>query len=286
VAYVRAMRDFVKSLDPQRFVTYADDSVAQVDDPRSTAAVLADFVMMNQYFGSWHGPAELLPERLTRLGRLLPEKMIVISEFGLAGTFAPDAEAADARRRALMREQMAEFARHDFIGGAIFWCYQDYKSHRNLPPGETIGFVEMGLVDEWRQRRGSYELWQELNAPARASVAWNETYRTPTAFRATITPRSEKELPFYRMHGYRLEWQVWDDDDAVVAHGTETLPEIEAPYEIEKRWPQRESKRLRLRLRLVRPTGFAALDEGFTWWEPRSGGLTVDEMKARGAAVP
>ena len=123
--------------------------------------------MMNQYFGSWHGPAEGLAPALERVGRMFPDKMVVISEFGLAGLFAPDTQQADRMRVEIMESQLAEFAKHDFIAGAIFWCYQDYKSHRNLWPGLTTDCVEMGLVDENRQRLPSYDVWRDETSPAR-----------------------------------------------------------------------------------------------------------------------
>jgi hypothetical protein len=286
VAYVKALKEHVKSLDPDRYVTYADDSAANVDDPTTTAVVHADFMMMNQYFGSWAGPAEQLAPRLERLGRLLPDKLIVVSEFGLAGIFAPDAATADRRRSEVLQSQLDELARHDFVGGAIFWCYQDYKSHRNLPPGETQGFVEMGLVDEWRQRHPSYDVWKRRNAPASASVRWNETYTAPTEARLVLTPRGEHELPSYPLHGYRAEWTIEDDDNRVLATGAQPLAGAGAPQELVVTWPKVATKAVTLRLRLVRPTGFAALEETFTWWEPRSGGLSTEQMKREGKVTP
>ena len=66
--------------------------------------------------------------------------MVVISEFGLAGLFAPDtAQARPCCASRSCESQMREFERHDFVAGAVFWCYQDYRSHRNLWPGETTG---------------------------------------------------------------------------------------------------------------------------------------------------
>ena len=51
------MYETVKKLDPDRYVSYADDKISKGADPAVNAASIADFVMMNQYFGSWHGPA-------------------------------------------------------------------------------------------------------------------------------------------------------------------------------------------------------------------------------------
>jgi len=227
-----------------------------------------------------------LPSKLERLGAALSDKMIVISEFGMPGVFAPDAATADAQRVRIIREQLAEFARHDWIGGAIFWCYQDYKSHRNLRPGESSGYVDHGLVDEQRQRRPSYQVWREANEPLRVSVEWNSVYETPTGFTAQIARRGEEELPSYPLRGYRAEWTVWDDDDRLVGEGATVLPLLGPPQTLEGRWAGLNSKGLRLRIRVVPPTGIPALDRAWRWWEPRSGGLTLPQMEREGKPIP
>jgi hypothetical protein len=288
VAYVRAMKEMIDELDPDRFVTYADDSLPGVKNAEESAASLVDFIMWNQYFGSWAGPAALLPETVERIGKLFPDKMIVVSEFGAAGIFAPDKPRADELRSRIMRDQVELFSKYDFIGGLVFWCYQDYKSHRNLRPAEDQGFVEMGLVDEDRQRRPSFFLWRELNAPATLRVDWNPltTYTPPAGFRATIARRSEAEIPSYALRGYRLAWEVLDDDDQVVARGERDVPEVGPEQTIEVAWKPPTTKAVSLRLRLLRPTGFVAAEETLPWWQPRSGGQDLHEMKERGTPVP
>jgi beta-glucuronidase len=288
VAYVRTMKEMIDALDPDRFVTFADDSLPGVKRAEESAASLADFIMWNQYFGSWAGSATLLPETVERIGKLFPDKMIVVSEFGAAGIFAPDKPRADELRSRITRDQVALFGKYDFIGGLVFWCYQDYKSHRNLRPGEDQGFVEMGVVDEDRQRRPSYFLWRELNAPATISVDWNPitTYTPPAGFRATIRRRGEGEIPSYDLRGYRLVWDAWDDDDQRVGGGEQTLPDIGPARTVEASWQPPATKSMKLRLRLYRPTGFLALEETLDWWQPRSDGQDLEEMERRGTPVP
>ncbi len=286
-AYVKAMVEYVKSLDPTRYVSYADDGLGWLRDPAANANQYTDFVMMNQYYGSWAGPAEGLAPALDRVGRMFPDKMVLISEFGLAGVFAPDPVRADVERIAILREQMAEFERHDFVAGAIFWCYQDYKSHRNLRPGETSGFVEMGLVDQDRQRRPSYEVFRERMSPARLSLALTRSDRyRPDGFRATIERRRPDELPSYDLRGYRAEWEARDQEGGLIASGGKDLPVIGAPQTIEGAWPPGTSRALTLTLRVLRPTGFVAAEKTERWWEGRSGGLSVEEARRRGLAAP
>jgi beta-glucuronidase len=273
-AYVRAMVEHVKALDPGRYVSYADDGLPFVADAAQNANQYTDFVMMNQYFGSWAGPAEGLAPALERVGRMFPDKMVLVSEFGLAGPFAPDTTQADRMRAGTIESQLAEFERHDFVAGAIFWCYQDYKSHRNLWPGLTTGWVEMGLLDEDRQRRPSYSTWQERTSPARLGVAWTGArFGAPVGFRATVERRPVTELPSYELRGYRLVWEARDHDGTRLAGGTQELPVIGPPATVDGSWPATTSREVRLTLRLVRPTGFVAAERTERWWEPRSGGL-------------
>jgi beta-glucuronidase len=287
-AYVKAMVEHVKALDPGRFVSYADDGLGHLTEASINANQYTDFIMMNQYFGSWAGPAEGLAPALERVGKMFPDKTVVISEFGLAGPFAPDTAQADVKRIEVMRSQLAEFARHDFVAGAVFWCYQDYKSHRNLWPGETSGFVEMGLVDENRQRLPSYYAWQQETSPARLAVEWTRPmyYAAPTGFKATVARRPANELPSYDLRGYRLEWEAREHDGALLASGTRTLPVIGAPATVEGTWAATKSREVRLTLRLVRPTGFVAAEKTERWWEPRSGGLSPEDAAKQGLARP
>jgi hypothetical protein len=215
------------------------------------------------------------------------DKMFLISEFGLAGMFAPDPAAADQMRVKIARDQMAEFARHDFIAGAIFWCYQDYKSHRNLRPGQRQGFVEMGVVDQDRQRYPSYDAWRQLNAPVRVRLEWSGgSFGPPTGFRATLTPRGAGELPSYVPRGYRAVWEARDHDGSLIASGEAALSEVTAPIPVEASWAPPATREVRVRMRVVRPTGFDAAEETLTWWAPTSGGLDVPVMEKEGRSVP
>jgi hypothetical protein len=290
-AYFKTLRDMLKEIDPDRFVTCADDSLPRVERAEDSASNMADFIMMNEYFGTWAGPASPFPDVLDRIGKMFPNKMLIISEFGAAGMFAPDLESADRLRSKIIRDQLSLFEKYDWIGGAIFWCYQDYKSHRNLRPGLDKGQVEMGLVDENRQRRPSFDLWQRLNAPARIALDWNPqtVYTAPEGFRATVSRRSQNELPSHALRGYRVVWEARDDDDVLVAKGEQVLPDVVGAADkqtVEGKWVAPASKAVTLTVGLYRPTGFLALETRLTWWQPRSDGEDVDEMKKKGTPVP
>lgn len=268
IAYFRTMRDFIRQLDPDRFVSYADDHLPKLQRAADSASGYADFIMMNQYFGSWHGPREALGPALDKVHEMFPGKMVVISEFGFAGLFAKHPQDADPMRVKIIEEQMPELASRDWIGGAILWCYQDYRSRRNLRPGEQEGIVEHGLVDAYRQRKPSYYVWKNLNAPANINVRFTPGMNDAHEFEVTVTPNAISQLPSYPLHGYSLNWELQDEDGAVVAHGSKPLGEIGEDETIAGTYAGNTGGHLTLHLELLRPSGFVAAEKQVVWGAP------------------
>jgi len=267
IAYFRAMRDFIRELDPSRFVSYADDHLPGLKRPEDSAANDADFLMMNEYFGSWHGPEADLSESLDRIGRMFPDKMMIISEFGLPGIFAKDPEDADRMRVRIIKEQMPELARRDWIAGAILWCYQDYKSRRNLLPGREEGYVEHGLVDENRQRKPSYFVWKQLNAPAALDVHWDQAKDgPPSTFEVAVKPNGIGDLPSYPLHDYQLAWELSDQGGKLLASGERPIADLSNLQTISGNiGPQPDAKILKLHVTLLRPGGTIAAESSADW---------------------
>jgi beta-glucuronidase len=232
--------------------------------------------MMNQYFGSWHGPESELSESLDRIGHLFSNKMVIISEFGLAGIFAKTPEDADPMRVDIIREQMPELARRDWIAGAILWCYQDYKSRRTLRPGWEEGWVEHGLVDEYRQRKPSYYAWKELNAPATMNARWEQTLAsTPSRFTVTVTPNSIENLPYYPLYDYRVTWEVSDENGNLLGQGGQQFSDLRTAQVISgKIEPLPNVKMLKLHLTLLKPEGTVATETSVDWRAIESGATT------------
>jgi beta-glucuronidase len=267
IAYFRAMRDMVRKLDPTRFVSFADDNLSKLERADSSAANDADFIMMNQYFGSWHGPAAALVPALDKIDRLFPDKMVIISEMGYAGIFAKGPVEADLARIKTMQEQMPLLAARDWIAGAILWCYQDYKSPRNLWPGETEGYVEHGVVDEARQRKPSYETWKKLTRPAALSASWvGSADQRPTAFDVRVAPNSARDLPYFPLHDYHLIWTVLDEKGQSLVSGERRFADLIDPVQVTGALPSDEPGRpFKLTVSLLGPTGLAVAAETLSW---------------------
>jgi beta-galactosidase/beta-glucuronidase len=261
IRFFREMRDFIKSIDPERFVTMADDNLPKLNRAEESAANDADFLMMNQYFGAWHGPREALDPALDKVNRLFPDKMVIISEFGFPGIFAKTPAEADVTRVSILREQLPLLAKRDWIAGAILWCYQDYKSRRYFWPGQEQGYLEHGIVDQFRQRKPSYFAWSELNAPAHIDARWTRNSgAAPAAFALKLTPNGEAELPSYSLRDYRLTWQLVDAENKAFAEGAATVSPA-GPLSVERDVPVHEKQgAFRLVIKLMRPDGSLAME--------------------------
>jgi hypothetical protein len=266
IAYFRAMRDMIHKLDPGRFVSFTDDKLPKLERADESAANDADFVMMNQYFGSWHGPAAALVPALDKVDRLFPGKMVIISEMGFAGIFATNPQEADRMRVKTLRDQMPLLAARDWIAGTILWCYQDYKSPRNLWPGQSEGYVEHGVVDEWRQRKPSYQVWKKLTEPAKITVHWvSNDDQPPNGFALLVTPNSERSLPFHPLHDYRLLWSVVDEKGRSLGGGERRFVDLIDAVPVTGTLQPGEGHALRLNVELQSPTGLAVADEVLEW---------------------
>lgn len=284
IDYFKQMRDWSKSLDPDRYVTFADDLLPLVQDPLKSATQFADFIMWNQYFGTWHGPANWLPAVMDRIHANFPGKMAIISEFGVPGVFAADSQQGDQLRSRIIHEQLTELAKHDWIAGAIFWCYQDYRSHRNLWPGLTRGYVDHGVVDENRQRRPSYDVWREETSPVRLQIDWTRDSAypfVPVGFTAQIDRRPAGDLPSYSLHDYHAVWELRDEQNKLLQRGENKLGEIGSPVQIAQPFLKPASLSWTLRLDVYRPTGFLALRREITWRDVQPGGEDRKDMERK-----
>jgi hypothetical protein len=169
---------------------------------------------------------------------------------------------------------MPLLAARDWIAGTILWCYQDYKSPRNLWPGETEGYVEHGVVDEARQRKPSYEIWRQLTSPATIAAHWvNAETQTPTAFAVLVTPNSARNLPFYPLNDYRLIWKLVDEKGKSLGAGERRLGEFVDAVPVSRALPlDNAGHAFRLTVALLDPTGAIAVDETLEWPPQRHAG--------------
>ncbi len=261
-AYVRAMKALINKIDPRHFVTFADADLSIAPWPDSPATHAIDFIMANAYFGSWSGSPDQVEPWLDFMNRTYPDKMLIVSEYGYPGPFSRNPDEADRQRVSNLRQQLDAFAKRDFVGGAIFWTYQDYKSPRNLWAGETEGYVEHGVVDEDRQRKPSYFAYRDRTAPLTVELGWVNSDQGLTGFKAVLRRNPITQIPSYPLAGYRAEWRMSDRDGVHLGEGTQVLSDLDKPFTLNGAWPvPGDLKEATLRLRVIGPDGTLVLEQ-------------------------
>lgn len=277
--FIREMVAYTKTLDPTRPVGFASNQLDVY--PWLDATAQADFVMMNQYYGTWIGPKSGLGLALDSVNFAWPDKAVIASEYGFEPKWpevpgmppvprdtkkfyfapegaSPDSEAADEPRRQLLADQTAVFRSRPFVIGAIFWTYQDYRSPFNF---------SMGVVDAQRQRRGSWEVAREEYSPVLIeSVSLSHLPTDRQWAKVNLRTRGlERDLPAYTLRGYRLYWSVTSPaDQAALVEGNIPMP-ILAPGSMwsgEIEW-EAPAKNYVLTVSIVRPTGFTVIEHAY-----------------------
>lgn len=274
LAFFRAMKAHINALDPGRFVTFADSDVSIAPWKPAQALREADFIMANAYFGTWSGGAESVEPWLDFFDKTYPDKMLVISEFGWPGPFSADPKAADAARVENLLGQMAAFEKRSFVGGAIFWAYQDYHSNRNLYAGSVDGYVDHGVVDEYRQRKPSYAVWERRNRALDIAVSWTVGEGGLRGFTAKVAPRAAGALPSYPLIGQKVRWKALDQNGAVVGESAPTDLDLATPASVTGAWDKPVDGVVRLTLDVLTSTGV------------RSGGETAEYRPFKLGSAP
>jgi beta-glucuronidase len=279
VAYFKTMYEFIKSLDPERYVTYADDLLPQVENPRDNAASYADFVMWNEYYGSGHGPESLLPGLIRKIGKDYPDKMIIISETAPWTALTTDLEQAQQFRDTSIHKELALFGKYSWIAGVLYWSYAPYRSHAHVlrtkltvsVPATRGGSGSFAFMDQNRQRNPLYYAFQKYNSPAdiELQLLWPKAETAafpPSGFTATIRRHGSDQIPSYSLDHYQAVWRVVDASGTEVEAGQQALPVIGPLFTLEKKWnPPAKAMELTVHLWLYRPTGFLAAQRTCRW---------------------
>ena len=153
-----------RTLDSTRLITSAlnsehiKGSTATLDDPFTTAL---DVVGVNEYIG-WYGGA---PEDADNMHWILPEKPIIMSEFGAEakyGNHGPITQRWTEEQQAdLFKHQLIMFAKIPQLRGVTPWVLVDFRSTtRNIPKLQD-GYNRKGLFSEDGKKKQAFFIMQK-----------------------------------------------------------------------------------------------------------------------------
>lgn len=249
--FAKRLLEEAKRLDPRRLCSYASNSLDK--NPERDVAGLMDFIEANEYFGTWApGDAHDLDKHLDTLHATFPEKPIVISEYGYCAC-TPDRPEGDAHRIEILRTHDEVFRAKDFISGAIFFCYNDYRTHVGDRGAGVLLQRVHGVVDVYSTQKPSYAILREEASPIESLTITNQL----NAFHLLVKTRAT--LPSYTLRGYKLRGVFYGQGEIPVALQEVSLPELMPGKTTETNliFAQAEVPR-RVHFEVVRPNSFPA----------------------------
>lgn len=247
--FARRMYEEAKRLDPRRLRSYASNSLQKT--PERDVAGLMDFIEWNEYYESWfQGTADDLRRNLEEIHRAFPEKMIVISEYGYCAC-TPDRPEGDSRRIEILKDHDKVFREHSYVGGLIFFCYNDYRTHVGDKGRGVLKQRVHGVVDVYGARKPSFDELRRQSSP----VAALETRGGAGSLTAVV--RTREQIPAYTLDGYRLRWIVYSTAGIPLEQHVAALPRLEPGQEASVPLRFEEKSPARVSIDVVRPTGFS-----------------------------
>ena len=250
-AFAQRLLEEAKKLDPNRLCSYASNSLSE--DPKGDAAALMDFVEANEYFGSWTpGTPEDVSRCLDNIHNQLPGKPIVISEYGYCAC-VDDRPEGDEHRVEILRSHTDVIRSKDFMAGAIFFCYNDYRTHLGYRGVGALKQHPHGVVDVYGKPKASYEVLRRESSPIESLALENQL----NTFQLQLMTR--KTLPAYTLRRYKLQGIFYGEGEIPVELQELDLPDLTpgASVHLEVKFTQARPP-LRIEFRVVRPTGFPA----------------------------
>ena len=246
-AFAKRMYQESKKLDPNRLVSYASHSLFTT--PEKDVAGEMDYVMCNEYVGSWtRGTADDLARFLDEIHRAFPGKPLVISEYGYCAC-TPDRPEGDGARVAILLDHDKVFRQRDFVAGLIFFCYNDYRTHVG---DRGVGAMQQrvhGVVDVYGARKPSYEVLRLESSPLEAFSVSGK------AGELKVQLKSRNAAPAYTLRGYTLRTVVYGFGGIPVERIETRLPDIAPGGQTSAVVKFAEALPVQVKLDVLRPTG-------------------------------
>ncbi|HEY3443255.1 MAG TPA: glycoside hydrolase family 2 TIM barrel-domain containing protein [Paludibaculum sp.] len=249
--FAQAMYKEARRLDGQRLLSYASNTLHA--DPRGDVAGEMDILEWNEYYESWYGgDASSVREALRKIRAVYPNKLIVISEYGLCEC-DPKNPTSDERRVKVLESHDAVYREDPLVGGLIFFCYNDYRTHIGDKGQGVMKQRVHGVVDVYGEKKPSYEALRRESSPVETFTVTREGGE----WSASVKTRSL--IPAYTLRGYQLRWTVYAFGDLPMEQVVTALPDLKPGSAHTSKVRFVETKIGRVVVEIVRPTGSTVL---------------------------
>lgn len=238
----RRLVQLAKDFRSDRLVTVVSNLI--FERLENDESLIGDIPTWNDYIGTWHGNhREETPEKLDIINQgALKGRPLLITEHGLC---EPRFVGADTRRTVEMTYHYDQWAKKEYIIGAIYFSLNDYRTHRGEAGYGRYQSRVHGLSGMWFDKKPSFEIYKGLSAPL-----YIENVQIHASGKiADVTLRIKNDLPCYSLNKYILEW------DSATGLKQKTLPILNPGdkfnCQIDDLDPKASPK-----IRVFRPTGY------------------------------
>ena len=255
--FAQRMYEEAKRIDPRRLRSYASNSLQR--QPASDVSKLMDFIEWNEYYESWYpGTPDDLRRNLEEIHQAFPDKPIVISEYGWCAC-TPDRPEGDRRRIQVLREHTRVGRETTYVGGLIFFCYNDYRTHIGDQGTGVMKQRVHGVVDLLGTPKPSYAVLREESSPIESI----DCSGNPAA--CNVTVRARNSVPAYTLQGYKVRGILYGFANIPLECREAMLPRLRPTEEISVSLQFKTTQgATRIELDVLRPTGFSAITSVWT----------------------
>jgi beta-galactosidase len=177
----------------------------------------------------------------------------VISEYGWCACTA-DRPEGDSRRIQILKDHTRVCRDATYVGGLIFFCYNDYRTHIGDKGTGVMKQRIHGVVDLLGARKPSYSVLRDESSPIESlTVSGN-----PSSLTATV--RTRTSVPAYTLNGYKLRGILFGFAGIPLECREAPLPVMSPGQQafISLQFKENEGT-TRVEFDVMRPTGFSAL---------------------------